>query len=186
MAERRLKLSVDALGGQGDGVAAGPDGSPVYIPYALPGEAVEVTVVRRARGSVFAELRSVEERSPHRVAPPCPHFGLCGGCALQHLAPLPYGAWKRDKLVRALNSRGIDAAPVEEEERRLLYVSRILIPLVQFAVPALDIIPGLIAAKHIRIPVLKHFRLYGFFDHSVDFFAGRPNISQIDRFIIFI
>ena len=114
MAERRLKLSVDALGGQGDGVAAGPDGSPVYIPYALPGEAVEVTVVRRARGSVFAELRSVEDRSPHRIAPPCPHFGLCGGCALQHLAPLPYGAWKRDKLVRALNSRGIDAAPVEE------------------------------------------------------------------------
>ncbi|MEQ1867612.1 MAG: hypothetical protein ABL996_23545, partial [Micropepsaceae bacterium] len=50
-----------------------------------------------------------------RVAPPCKHFGVCGGCALQHFAPTAYSAWKRDQIAQALAQRGIhniDVAPL--------------------------------------------------------------------------
>ena len=114
MAKRRLELTVDALGGQGDGIAAASDGRRVYVPYALPGERVEVEISHHARGAAFADLLSVEECSADRIQPVCPHFGHCGGCALQHLAPEPYGAWQRDKLVQALARRGITAPPLEE------------------------------------------------------------------------
>ena len=51
----------------------------------------------------------VLEPSPDRVAPVCPHFGVCGGCALQHLEANAYLAWKRELVVAALRSRGLDA-----------------------------------------------------------------------------
>ena len=50
--------------------------------------------------------------SEDRVDAPCPHFGPCGGCALQHFADHAYGAWKRDLLVRALARAGFQDADV--------------------------------------------------------------------------
>jgi len=99
-------LSVTALGHRGDGVADGSDG-PIYIACALPGETVEVEAWpghpdRR-------HLLNVERPSPDRIAPICPHFGTCGGCALQHWQSAPYRAWKRDLVVTALRQSGIDA-----------------------------------------------------------------------------
>jgi len=98
-----LRLTIDELGAQGDGVAHGPAG-PVYIPFALPGE--EITAhVEKTRGALI----SIEKPSPLRVAPSSPHFGVCGGCSVQHLAPAAYAEWKREKVVRALQSRGLEA-----------------------------------------------------------------------------
>jgi 23S rRNA (uracil1939-C5)-methyltransferase len=99
-------LSVTALGHRGDGIAGGPDG-PLFIPCALPGETVEAEAWpghpdRR-------HLLNVEHASPDRIAPICPHFGTCGGCALQHWQSVPYRAWKRDLVVTALRQSGIDA-----------------------------------------------------------------------------
>lgn len=96
-------LRIDELGAQGDGIVNTP-GNPLYVPFALPGELVTAGVEKHR-----ATLLSVLEPSPQRVAPASPHFGLCGGCAIQHLAAEPYAQWKRDKVVRALRSRGIDA-----------------------------------------------------------------------------
>ncbi len=95
-------LRIDRLGAQGDGVAMTETG-PVFVRFALPGEAV--TAERRKDR---ADLVSLLERSPQRVEPPCRHFGICGGCALQHLEYGAYNAWKRQKLVDALAGRGID------------------------------------------------------------------------------
>jgi 23S rRNA (uracil1939-C5)-methyltransferase len=69
-------LAIAHLGHRGDGVADGPDG-PIYIPGALPGETVEVENVpgHPDRRHVLA----VETPSPQRIAPICPHFGVCGG-----------------------------------------------------------------------------------------------------------
>ena len=100
-------LSVTALGHRGDGIADGP-GGPLYIPCTLPGEVVEVEAWpghpdRR-------QLLNVERASAERIAPICPHFGTCGGCALQHWQSAPYRAWKRGLVVAALRQAGIEAA----------------------------------------------------------------------------
>ncbi len=91
-----VELAIDHLGGDGDGVAQHA-GGPVYIPFALPGERVR-TRLTGERGL----LEAVLSFSPERVQPPCPHFGACGGCALQHMERGAYLAWKVDGVRRAL------------------------------------------------------------------------------------
>jgi 23S rRNA (uracil1939-C5)-methyltransferase len=103
-------LTIDHVGHRGDGVAAGGDG-PVYIPGTLPGEAVEVEPVPGQPDR--RHLLAIEKSSAERVAPICPHFGVCGGCALQHWQETPYRVWKRSLVVEALRQAGIEA-PVGE------------------------------------------------------------------------
>jgi 23S rRNA (uracil1939-C5)-methyltransferase len=104
------KLIIDRIGHRGDGVADTPDG-PVFVPYALPGETVEVEPVV---GHVDRRhLLRVELSSPDRIAPICPHFGVCGGCAAQHWNEAAYRAWKHGLVTEAVSQAGIDA-PVAE------------------------------------------------------------------------
>jgi len=93
------EFSIESVGGEGDGVAAGP----AFIPFSLPGERV------LARGSgERRELLEVLEPSAERIAPACPYFGTCGGCALQHWAPEPYLAWKVERLAGTLARERIE------------------------------------------------------------------------------
>ena len=87
------------MGGEGDGIAAGP----AFVPFTLPGERVRATGSGERR-----ELLEVLEPSPQRIAPVCPHFGICGGCALQHWAHEPYLAWKVERLVGTLARQQIE------------------------------------------------------------------------------
>ena len=93
-------MLIDAVGGQGDGLAAGP----VFVPYTLPGERVRAGV-SKDRGVLIEVLTP----SPDRVTPPCPHFGACGGCALQHWALESYAAWKVERIRLALARESIEA-----------------------------------------------------------------------------
>ncbi|WP_336485311.1 class I SAM-dependent RNA methyltransferase [Methylobacterium nigriterrae] len=95
-------VTIRRLGARGDGIAE--DGTPVS--GALPGERVAIT-----RAGSRGDLVAVEEPSLDRVAPFCPYFGRCGGCAAQHLAPGPYAAWKRGLVAQALSQAGIDIEP---------------------------------------------------------------------------
>ena len=90
-------LLIEKMGAQGDGTAAN-----IFAPLTLPGELVRGRV---SQGRI--EVEDILEPSPDRVEPPCPHFGDCGGCALQHWAPAPYLAWKRDQIALALGREGI-------------------------------------------------------------------------------
>ena len=103
-------LIISRLGHRGDGVADTPAGA-VFVPYALPGETVTVELVRGHPDR--RKLLHVEIASPERIAPICPHFGICGGCAVQHWAEERYRAWKRDLVVTALAHAGLDA-PVDD------------------------------------------------------------------------
>ena len=104
-----LEVRIERLGAQGDGVAEGPDG-PLFVPFTLPGELVKVEA---KSGDGHAEPLAILEPSPERVAPVCQYFGTCGGCALQHMEAHAYLAWKRELVVAALASRGLEA-PVEQ------------------------------------------------------------------------
>ncbi|MGI8560815.1 MAG: 23S rRNA (uracil(1939)-C(5))-methyltransferase RlmD [Luteimonas sp.] len=73
------------LSHDGRGVARREGGKTVFIAGALPGEQVMAKQTRRSRNFDDAITVDVLEPSPDRVEPRCPHFGTCGGCALQHL-----------------------------------------------------------------------------------------------------
>ena len=49
-----------------------------------------------------------ETDGPDRIAPFCPYYGRCGGCAAQHVGPDLYARWKRDKVATALSRAGIE------------------------------------------------------------------------------
>jgi len=100
------RLAINRVAHRGDGVADTPAG-PLFVPYTLPGETVEVESVpghpdRR-------HLLRVETASPERIEPFCPHFGICGGCAIQHWTAPRYQEWKRSLVVEALAQAGLDA-----------------------------------------------------------------------------
>jgi 23S rRNA (uracil1939-C5)-methyltransferase len=82
------------------------DGKAVFVPDALPGERILLRRRRRHRNFDEAVLESVLRPSPHRAAAPCPHFGSCGGCALQHLAPGVQLDFKRAQLIENLARLG--------------------------------------------------------------------------------
>jgi 23S rRNA (uracil1939-C5)-methyltransferase len=93
------RLVIDHVGHFGDGVGFA-DGKSIYVPYTLGGETVEVAPApdhpdRR-------RLLQVERASPERITPFCPHFGVCGGCAIQHWETERYRAWKRNLVVETL------------------------------------------------------------------------------------
>ena len=93
------RLLIDHVAHRGDGVAFA-DGQAVYVPYTLGGETVEVAPVSDHPDR--RRLLTVERTSPERVAPFCPHFGICGGCAIQHWEVERYRAWKRDIVIETL------------------------------------------------------------------------------------
>jgi len=62
-----------------------PGGKAVFTPFALPGEKIRVRLLDEKKGFARAELVEVLEPSPVRITPRCVHFGICGGCAYQHI-----------------------------------------------------------------------------------------------------
>lgn len=106
------RLVIDHVGHRGDGVAT-VGGESVYVPYTLSGETVEAAPVPGHHPD-RRRLVAVEKASPERIAPFCPHFGVCGGCAIQHWETERYRAWKRDIVVTTLAQDGIacEVAPL--------------------------------------------------------------------------
>ncbi|WP_062011284.1 class I SAM-dependent RNA methyltransferase [Aureimonas sp. AU4] len=94
-------LTIESLGQQGDGFARS-DAGPLHVPLTLPGERVQVET-KGSRGRLVAVI----EPSPDRVEAPCPHFGRCGGCELQHADDPLYAAFKRDRVATAFRREGL-------------------------------------------------------------------------------
>jgi 23S rRNA (uracil1939-C5)-methyltransferase len=118
-------LLIDRLGHRGDGVADTPVG-PIYVPYTLPGETVEVAPWQADR----RHLTRIDVASPERIVPICPHFGTCGGCAMQHLRAARYRDWKRSLVTTALTQVGLDTPVADlidahgEGRRRAVFHAR--------------------------------------------------------------
>lgn len=92
---------VTGLDHEGRGVAR-VDGRVTFIADALPGETVEFKYLSQRRDQAEGQVTAVIVASPDRVTPPCAHFGVCGGCALQHLDPTKQIEWKQNEVLQAL------------------------------------------------------------------------------------
>lgn len=103
--------AITDLDHEGRGVAH-VDGKAVFITDALPGERVEWRRVKSTRQFDEGRLVNVLEASPGRVQPGCPHFGVCGGCVLQHLSAEQQIDFKQRQLLDALRRIG-NVAPRE-------------------------------------------------------------------------
>ncbi|MBV9116607.1 MAG: class I SAM-dependent RNA methyltransferase, partial [Acetobacteraceae bacterium] len=101
-----VTVRVAGLGAEGDGIAALADGSPAYVPLALPGELVRARPLARRGAGWAAALEGVLEPSAERAVPGCPHFGACGGCVAQHMSDTAYLGWKSAQITAALRRAG--------------------------------------------------------------------------------
>jgi 23S rRNA (uracil1939-C5)-methyltransferase len=95
------EVTIEALGAAGDGIAT-LTGCSLFVPGTLPGERWRVLLGAAGRATPLACLRAVP-----RAEPPCPMFGRCGGCRLQHLTAADYAAFKRRRIVDALARQGL-------------------------------------------------------------------------------
>ena len=82
---QEITLRIDRLAYGGSGVGR-VDGYVVFVPLTAPGDLVRARVVKAKRTFAEADLVEVVEPGPDRTEPPCPYFGLCGGCSMQHLS----------------------------------------------------------------------------------------------------
>jgi 23S rRNA (uracil1939-C5)-methyltransferase len=108
---RPVELTIEAIGARGDGIGHAA-GRPVYVPLTIPGDRVRVDL-ERPRGDGFAgRIIDMLAEGPGRVPAPCPQFGRCGGCSLQHVEDGRYAAWKEEQLRTALARRGFADLPL--------------------------------------------------------------------------
>ena len=99
-------LSIESLAYGGDAIAHLEDGRTAFVSGAVPGDVVKAEVYDERDRFVRARTLEVLTPSPDRVIAPCPYFGVCGGCAWQHVAYGAQLAAKRRVVVDALSRIG--------------------------------------------------------------------------------
>ncbi len=123
-----LKIEDVAFGGKG---VAREQGKAVFVPYTIEGELVSAEIVREKKQFAEADLVEVKESSPNRVAPECPYFGRCGGCAYQHIDYQHQLAikWRqvRDALQRIGKLKDVPMRPIIPSPRQYAYRNRITV-----------------------------------------------------------
>ena len=83
------------------------DGKAVFVPLALPGEEARVRIVQSKKGYASAEVEQILSAAPQRIAPACPHFGVCGGCHYQHADYATQLGYKQSILRETLERGGV-------------------------------------------------------------------------------
>jgi len=100
-----LSLTIDDLAYGGEGVGRA-DGYVVFVPGGLPGDRLQVRLVQARSRFGRGAIEAVIEPSHQRVEAPCPYFGRCGGCRLQHVAYPAQLAYKTKQVADALERLG--------------------------------------------------------------------------------
>lgn len=101
------KLTIIDIGSNGDGIARLADGMTAFVPLTATGDVITAEIDEDGRGRML----SLVTPSPARAVPPCRHFGICGGCSLQHLNDEAYRHFKRDTVFAALEKAGVAPPP---------------------------------------------------------------------------
>ena len=106
-------LDIKGIAARGDGIA-NFENQVVYIPYTVTGDRVEARIVRRRNNALTARLERVLSPGQDRIEAFCPHFGVCGGCALQHVQIDAYHDWKIDLLRQAMLGQKVDISKIRD------------------------------------------------------------------------
>ncbi len=99
-------LQITDIGITGDGIARLEGGEVVFVPFAAKGDLLLADVTKDTDGQYRAKINSILVKSPNRVTPPCRHFGICGGCAIQHINQDTYQDFKIRQVRAALSKSG--------------------------------------------------------------------------------
>lgn len=119
-----------AFGGQG---IVHHDSLVIFVPFTAPGDLIRYRITQRKKNFAFGELLEVIKSSPQRTSPPCPYFGTCGGCQLQHLKYEYQLEHKRqcleDALLRQAQIKNVVVPPVTPATHQWAYRRRISLTL---------------------------------------------------------
>lgn len=111
-----MQAKVTGITHKGEGVAR-IDGKAVFVPFALPGEEIELTVIEDKRNYAYGRLEKIINASPHRTEPLCPHYYTCGGCSFQHVGYEEQMRLKRQIVSDAINRIGKIDCKINEVEK---------------------------------------------------------------------
>ena len=111
---KQLQGKIESIGGRGDGILAPQPGieGPVFVPLTVPGDEVLVQTTAKSASGTQSEILELLSEGPDRTDPPCPHFGACGGCQLQHWSLSAQHDWKLTRVEDAVSRAGYDPALV--------------------------------------------------------------------------
>lgn len=101
-----FNVRIDHLAYGGDALGRLPDGRVIFVPYAIPGEMVRLSITEDKPRHAWGELVEVLEASPERVIPRCQHFTTCGGCHYQQMNYPTQLKAKADTLKEQLERMG--------------------------------------------------------------------------------
>lgn len=122
-------ITIEAVAAEGKAIAHSPDGQVVFVPFAVPGDVVDIKVFKKKKNYLEGTIARIKTPSKDRLEPFCKHFGICGGCKWQ---PLPYPMQleaKRqqvyDQLVRIGHLNVPEILPTLPSEKTCFYRNKL-------------------------------------------------------------
>ena len=134
MARKRVDIllediTIEAVAAEGKAIAPSPDGQGIFVPFAVPGDVVDIRILKKKKNYLEGVISAVKQPSKDRLEPFCKHFGVCGGCKWQ---PLPYSMQLEakhqqvyDQLVRIGHLDVPEILPTLPSERTKFYRNKL-------------------------------------------------------------
>lgn len=102
-----IHLTIEKLAGLGDGMGM-YEGRKIFVPYSCAGDKLMVERVKTTSEADYARIIEIKQAGKERITPVCRHFGICGGCSLQHIDKQRYIQFKTEMAQMAIRKAGFD------------------------------------------------------------------------------
>jgi len=125
-----LRVKIESFGASGEGVTH-VDGMAVFVPRALPGETVEIRIVKAEKRLAFGRVEQILEPSADRREPACPYERQCGGCVCQHMSYDAQLRFKREQVKNCMShiaGLDIEVPPVIGMDDPYYYRNKVSLP----------------------------------------------------------